>query len=97
MEVNHIYMEIYIPYSWRNRLSKASTLSEVSDLFNEAENYSDFDCCAELEVWCKDHPANMAGLDKPICIFAETELEQLVYGNSERKWKVEKKQSRIND
>jgi len=75
---------------WRKRLSKASTLTEVADLFNEAEQYSDFDCCAELEVWCKDHPAKMSGIDKPIYIFAETETEQLVYRDSERVWKVEK-------
>lgn len=75
-----------IPKDWRHSFSKATTLSEVADLFNEAEQYSDFDCCAELEVWCKDHPAKMAGLDKPIYIFAETETEQLVYRDSERKW-----------
>ena len=51
-----------IPKDWRHSFSKATTLSEVADLFNEAEQYSDFDCCAELEVWCKDHPAKMAGL-----------------------------------
>lgn len=39
----------------------------------------------------------MADLGKPIYVFAETETEQLVYRDSEREWKVEKKQSMIND
>ncbi len=82
-------MDTSVPSSWRKRLSKASTLTEVADLFNEAEKYSDFDCCAELEVWCKDHPTKMAGMNKPMYIFAETETEQLVYRDSEREWKVE--------
>ena len=84
------YYDLTIPNSWRSRLLKASNLHEVAELFNEAEKYSDFDCCAELEVWCKDHPAKMAGLGKPIYIFAETDTEQLVYRDSERTWKVEK-------
>ena len=84
--------EIQLPNTWRKQLSRVATLSEVAELFNEAEKYSDFDCCAELEVWCKDHPAKMASIDKPIYIFAETETEQLVYRDSEREWKVEKKQ-----
>lgn len=79
-----------IPNTWRQRLSKAYTLSEVADLFNEAEQYDDFDCCAELKEWCKAHSAKMADLGKPIYVFAETETEQLVYRDSERKWKVEK-------
>ena len=85
-------MENYIPSSWRQRLSKASSLSEVADLFNEAEKYSDFDCCAELEVWCKDHPAKMASVNKPIYIFAETESEVLIYDEVAGKWIVNDKQ-----
>ena len=81
--------ESLIPRLWRKKLLKANNLSEVAELFNKAEQYSDFDCCVELEVWCKDHPAKMAGLDKPIYIFALTDTEQLVYRDSERKWKVE--------
>lgn len=86
-----------IPKDWRHSFSKATTLPEEADLFNEAEQYDDFDCCAELEVWCKDHSAKMAGTDKPIYIFAETETELLVYRDSDKEWKVEKKQNRIND
>lgn len=89
--------EKLIPSSWRKQLPKASTLSEVAALFNEAEQYDDFDCCAELEVWCKDHSVKMVDLGKPIYAFAATETEQLVYGDYERVWKVEKKQNQIND
>lgn len=81
--------DLTIPNSWRHRLLNASTLHEVAELFNEAEQYSDFDCCAELKEWCKDHPAKMADLGKPIYVFAETETELLVYKDSEREWKVE--------
>lgn len=84
--------EKYIPSYWRHLLSKAQTLSEIAELFNEAEQYDDFDCCAELKVWCnKKHYAKVASIDKPIYIFAETETENLVYRDFERIWKVEKK------
>lgn len=89
MEINHINTDNSIPSSWRQRLSKATTLPEVAELFNEAEQYDDFDCCAELKEWCKAHSAKMADLGKPIYVFAETETEQLVYRDSEREWKVE--------
>ncbi len=52
--------EYSIPRHWRRRLSKARCLFEVADLFNEAEQYDDFDCCVELEEWCKSHPAEDA-------------------------------------
>lgn len=81
-----------IPRHWRRRLSKAKDLFEVAELLNEAEQYDDFDCCAELEVWCKDHPAKRAGLDKPIYIFAETETEELIYDDVAGKWIVVKNQ-----
>lgn len=81
-----------IPKAWRKKLMKAQNLSEVAELFNEAEQYDDFDCCAELRVWCdKNNSAKRAGLEKPIYIFAETETEQLVYRDSEKVWKVEKR------
>ena len=83
--------DLTIPNTWRQRLSKATTLPEVATLFNEAEQYDDFDCCAELDIWCKGHPSKRAGIDKPIYIFAETDTEQLVYRDSEREWKLEKK------
>lgn len=84
--------DTHIPRHWRRRLSKARDLFEVADLFNEAEQYDDFDCCAELEVWCKDHPAKMSGRDKPIYIFAETESEELIYDEVAGKWIVVDKQ-----
>ena len=40
-----------IPNAWRQRLSKTTTLLEVADIFNEAEQYDDFGCCAELDIW----------------------------------------------
>lgn len=81
-----------IPRLWRRRLSKATDLFEVAELFNEAEQYDDFDCCAELKVWCKDHPAKVSGRDKPIYIFAETESEELIYDEVAGKWIVVDKQ-----
>ena len=84
--------EYNIPHTWRQRLSNAKDLFEVADLFNEAEQYDDFDCCAELKVWCKDHPAKMPGRDKPIYIFAETESEDLIYDEVVGKWLVNDKQ-----
>ena len=81
--------DLTIPNSWRHRLLNASTLHEVAELFNEAERYDDFDCCAELQEWCKSHSAEMAGQDKPIYIFAETGTEKLVYRESERLWLIE--------
>lgn len=81
-----------IPRHWRRRLSNAKDLSEVAELLNEAEQYDDFDCCAELEEWCNSHPAKMSGRDKPIYIFAETESEELIYDDVAGKWLVGDKQ-----
>ena len=41
--------ESLIPRLWRKQLLKANNLSEVAELFNKAEQYDDFDCCAELK------------------------------------------------
>lgn len=93
MKEVHNYKRLLIPSSWRQRLSKANNLSEVADLFNEAEKYSDFDCCAELKEWCKAHSAKMAGIDKPIYVFAETETERLIFSEPSRKWFCKEKDS----
>ena len=83
--------ENLIPEAWRTSLSKAKTLSEVANLFNEAEQYDDFDCCAELKVWRKKHPANMTSMDKPVSVFAETDTEKLVYDEAKGTWLVNKR------
>ena len=80
-----------LPESWHSRLDKVDNLEAIAELFNEAEDYCDFDCCKELSFLSKWNDFNVVVDESRPDTFAETETEVLKYSAAANNWYVEDK------
>lgn len=78
-----------LPEEWKKEFDAAETLERLAELFNEAESYSDFDCCDLICVWCNFNEALPVYNRKRPEVFAETDSEELVCSGGT--WYVEDK------
>lgn len=80
-----------LPESWNSRLDKVDNLEAIAELFNEAEDYCDFDCCKELSFLSKWNDFNVVADENRPDTFAESETEVLKYSAADNNWYVEDK------